>query len=143
MTQQITHFIVNHWLLSTAFILVLILLLIEELRGKQGGSRLSPTDAIALINNHRAGIVDVRDQEAFNSGHIVNAMHIPQADLMKNLEKLKKYRERERPLILVCNAGHNSQQMVGKLRKQGFGAVYSLAGGLQAWKNASLPLTKN
>ncbi|HVV69567.1 MAG TPA: rhodanese-like domain-containing protein [Gammaproteobacteria bacterium] len=141
MTQQLTHFIINHWLLSGAFILVLILLLIEELRGKQGGNRLSPQDAVTLINNHRAGVVDIRDRESFDAGHIVNAIHIPQADLMTSLDKLKKYRDRA--VLLTCNSGHNSQVMAAKLRKQGFSSVYSMAGGLQAWKAANLPLTKS
>jgi rhodanese-related sulfurtransferase len=141
MIQQFTQFILNHWLLWSALLIVLILLLLEELRGKQGGHRLSPQQAVDLINNHRAGVVDIRDLDAFKSGHIVNAIHIPQTDLVNNLEKLKKYREK--PLILTCNNGQNSQLMAVKLRnKQGFTTVYSIAGGLQAWKQADLPLTK-
>lgn len=140
MTQQLIHFIANHWLLSCALIVVLILLFIEELRGRHSASHVTEADAIKLINQQRAGVVDIRDKEAFDSGHIVNALHIPQADLMNNLDKIKKYREK--PLLLVCNSGHNSQTMAAKLRKQGFTTVYSLAGGLQAWKAAGLPLVK-
>ncbi|MFT3741420.1 MAG: rhodanese-like domain-containing protein [Gammaproteobacteria bacterium] len=135
---QLTQFIAHHWMLVVALIIVLVLLLTEELRHKRGGRRISASDAVQLINREKACVLDIRDRTAYDKGHIVNAIHIPQADVLGDLEKIKKYRDK--PLILVCNMGQNSIVVQGKLQKQGFNQVFVLAGGLQAWKNADLPL---
>lgn len=139
--EQLTHFIMNHWILSATFAVIFILLMIEELKGKQGGDRLSPADVTHAINREKAVVVDIRDQESYASGHIVNAIHIPQDTLLASLNKLKKYQDK--PVILVCNNGNNSSLMLSKLRKEGLSKVYCLAGGVQSWKVAGLPLTKS
>ncbi len=137
MMPQIFEFIARHWLLVAAFAIIIILLIIEEIRNKQGGNRLSPQGAIQLINHERAVVIDLRSKEAFNSGHIVNALHIPQAELASNLDKIRKYQDK--PVILLGDTGQ-PLTLVTQLRKKGYTKVFTLAGGLQAWKTAGLPL---
>jgi rhodanese-related sulfurtransferase len=42
---------------------------------------------------------------------------------------------------VVCATGNRSASACGNLKKHGFGKVFSLGGGVSAWRDASLPLT--
>jgi len=140
--DQFLQFIINHWALSAAFIAILLLLLLVEIKSNMGGNRLSPADVTRMINRENAVVVDIRSSDQFSDGHIVNAINIPQADMVDNAaNKLKKYQNK--PLVLVCNTGQNALLLTKQLTKAGFTRVYVLAGGLQNWRNAGLFLTKN
>jgi rhodanese-related sulfurtransferase len=56
------------------------------------------------------------------------------------LEKLKQYQER--PIVVVCANGQTSPQEGNKLKHKGFENVSFLSGGIAAWKEEGLPLTK-
>lgn len=139
--QDIIQFLLSHWLLASAFLIVLALLLFEEARSKgMGGAALTPQMAIRLINRDEAVVVDCRDGHAFKEGHIITSMNFPQAELNQNLNKLAKYKEKT--LIIVCSTGQKSAAIATKLRKEGFVESKVLTGGLAAWKKADLPLEK-
>ena len=105
-----------------------------------GGKGLSPTEATILINRRKAAVLDLRDQEAFKAGHLPGAKHIDATGLSAAIEKLKL--DRNNPLILVCETGHQSRKASSEVKKLGFTEVASLDGGVQAWKAAALPLVK-
>ena len=46
------------------------------------------------------------------------------------------------PLIAICATGQTANNAVRKLRQAGFEDLYSVAGGINAWEGASLPLTR-
>lgn len=140
MLEQLTHFVINHWMLVTALIIILVLLLIEESKNRAGGNRLSPQDATRLINHEKAIVVDIRDTQEFAQGHPANALNLPYTDIMNNLVKLKKYKDK--PIILIDQQGQRAQLTAHKLQKQGFSRVYSFAGGIPTWTGAGFPLTK-
>ncbi len=105
-----------------------------------GGKGLSPTEATILINRRKAAVLDLREAEAFKSGHLPGAKHIDAAGLTAAIEKLKL--DRNNPLILVCEAGTHSRKAIAEVKKMGFVEVAALDGGVQAWKAAALPLVK-
>ncbi len=140
--KQYLQFFINHWILWSAFILIIITILFEEIRGRvQGVSRLQPQDLTRLINQEDATIIDVRDNSAFMRGHIIRAINIPHTQMNESLEKLKKYKDK--PIVLVCANGQTSPQEGAKLRKNGFEKTYFLSGGISSWQGAGLPLTKD
>ena len=47
------------------------------------------------------------------------------------------------PIIVVCANGQESAKVVNILKTHGFKILYKMQGGLQAWKEADLPLVKN
>lgn len=141
MVEQLIQFITRHWVLFSALLFILLLLFREESKNKAGGFKLSLQDTTSLINHKHAILIDLRDNAAFESGHIVNAMNFPQADILSKLERLKKYQNK--PIILLDSAGQHANLIGGQLRKQGFMQVYCLAGGLQTWTVAGLPLIKS
>ncbi len=69
--QDIIQFAVHHWLLCGLFIVLLILLMLEEARSKGLLGQLGPQDLVQLINRESAVVVDIRNREAFKDGHIV------------------------------------------------------------------------
>lgn len=139
--QDILSFIQSHWMLSTALIIIFVLLLIVELiRQRQGARRVSPMEATQLINHQDAVLVDLRSADAFKTGHIVGAISIPFAELENKSKKLEKYKSK--PIILVCAAGLESARATTLLMKNGLSA-FILAGGIRSWRDAEMPLVKD
>nr|WP_250207806.1 rhodanese-like domain-containing protein [Curvibacter sp. CHRR-16] len=97
-------------------------------------------EAVQLINREKAVVVDVCSAQEFATGHIVGARNIPLTSLEAELPGAVK--NKQQPLILVCQSGARSSRAVSQARKLGFEKVYSLAGGLKAWGAANLPLEK-
>jgi len=142
MTKQIIQFIQNHWMLCSASMLVLALLLFEEIRGKiTGMPKISVQDTVLSLNREKAIVIDLRNQTAFSSGHILGAINIARADIDHNLKKLEPHKNQD--LILVDDTENDVSSVGSKLQNSGFIKVYVLAGGLNSWKDAQLPLSKN
>lgn len=138
--QEFIQFFAHHWLLSGILVILLILLMIEEAKSKGLLGQLSPQETVQKLNHDAGVIIDIRNREAFQSGHIVGAVNIPQAELTKDLSKLNKYKDR--PLIVVCNNGQAAGKVAMQLKKQSFDQVFALAGGFAAWKGAQMPIVK-
>jgi rhodanese-related sulfurtransferase len=139
--KQFLQFVINHWMLSLLLVVILVLLIIEELRGRIGGvPRVSPQDLTRMMNREDAVVVDVRDGNAFAKGHIIGAVNIPHTLINVNIEKLEKYQQQ--PIVMVCGRGQTSPQEAEKLHKKGFEKIYFLAGGLAAWQDAGYPLSR-
>ena len=109
----------------------------NRLRGIQEVDSLA---ALQLINHKNAFILDVREQNEYDSGHILNAKLIPLGKLKSRLGELEKFRERS--IVVVCRGGNRSNAAVALLNKEGFAQAISLAGGVVAWEKAKLPLEK-
>ncbi len=139
--KQFFQFLINHWLLSSIFILILLLIIYDEIRGRvQGVPRLQPHELTRLINREGAVVLDVRDSHAFMKGHIIGAINIPHTAIDANLKKLSQYKTL--PLVIVSANGQTGPQEGVHLKHQGFEKIYFLAGGLAAWQEAGLPLTR-
>jgi rhodanese-related sulfurtransferase len=102
-------------------------------------ANLTPAEATLLMNREDALVLDVRETGEWGSGHITGARHITLGQLDKRLSELDKFKEK--PIIVVCATGNRSSSACGQLKKNGFGKVYSLGGGISAWRDSSLPLT--
>ena len=139
--NQLIQFIINHWLLWLALVGIIIFLIFEETKGKAGGAeQVSSQQATNLINHEGGVVVDVREKEAFQNGHLTAALNLPLSDLQQNTNKLNKYKSK--PIILACNDGQISGKAAVLLKKAGFTKVYALSRGITAWQKAGLPLVK-
>jgi len=129
----------NPWLVSGLFASGLALLFYElRLKSRSIGSVSTPV-AVQLINKG-CSVVDLRDAEKFTAGHIVDSLNIPEAALADSLAKQKKP---GKSTLLVCDAGDRSGELAGRLRKEGNENIYSIAGGLDAWRRDNLPVVSN
>lgn len=138
--DQFVEFVGNHPALFGAFALVLLALIINELHGNlRGPKRLSTAEAIRLINDSDALIVDVRTPADFKKGHIINARNVPISKLGEQHKELAK--SKGKPVITYCALGSVAPTATDKLKAQGLDPVYVLKGGLNAWQAAGLPVT--
>lgn len=136
--ENLGEFIVNHWILSTLFVVLLWLVFSDTLNRKLSGLQLIDVDeAVRLNNQHKAVFVDIRDQAAFEKSHINDAVHVSQATIKEQDKPLKA---NDKPLIVVCDSGQTSRLAAKQLKTKGYDDVYVLRGGLNAWREAKLPL---
>lgn len=105
-----------------------------------GIKTLSAGEATLLINRQDALVVDVRETAEWSAGHIPSARHIALGHLGKHLSEIEKYKDK--PVIVVCASGNRSRSACRVLRKAGFQQVFNLGGGIRAWADAGLPMTK-
>ncbi|HPF58049.1 MAG TPA: rhodanese-like domain-containing protein [Candidatus Competibacteraceae bacterium] len=139
--SDFTEFALQNWLLfAAAFAILGMLLGSEILRRMRGITAVNATEALRLINDKEAWIVDIRDAAEYKSGHIPQARHIPSATLKGRVDELIK--AGDKPVIVYCRSGAAAQSACALLKKNGMVNVYSLSGGLSAWQEASLPISR-
>lgn len=105
-----------------------------------GVKEVGIAEALQLINHKNALVLDVREENEFKTGHILNSRLIPLGKLKERIGELERYREQ--PIVVVCRSGQRTNAACVLLGKQGFSLVYNLAGGILAWQKANLPLEK-
>ena len=83
--------------------------------------------AVELMESENVVVIDVRDKEEYNSGHIANAINIPLDDITSiNYDK-------ETIIILYCNTSIRSAEAAEELVNLGYSNIYNLDGGLLNW----------
>jgi rhodanese-related sulfurtransferase len=138
--ERLLDYITRHpFLAGGTAVLALAVLAYEASRARSGGQSVGPMDAVRLMNQG-AVLVDVRSQAEFDSGHILDAKHVPQDQLAGSVETLKKHKDKV--VIACCESGMRSGAAARVLQAQGFTKVVNLKGGLQAWRAENLPLVK-
>ena len=135
--NQLIEFSLRHPLLVGATVMALIAVLVYEIRVRSHSGVAVPAQEAVRLINQGATVVDVREADKFDGGHIVDAVNIPPEELAAKAEtRLKK----KRPVLLVCDTGSQSGRLVSTLRKAGFDNTWSLDGGLAAWQRYNLPV---
>ena len=129
----------NLILVAVAFISGAMLVWPAVRRGAAGAS-VSTLQATLLINQQNALVLDVREGAEYEKGHMLNARNIALGELESRAAEIEKYKAK--PLIVVCDDGNRSGRAATALRKQGFEQVFTLSGGIGAWRQAGLPLEK-
>ena len=106
----------------------------------RGIKEVDCTAALQLINHKNALVLDVRENDEYKAGHVLNSTLIPLGKLKERIGELEKYKDR--PIVVICRSGNRSGMACAMLGKQGFTQSYNLAGGVIAWQKANLPLKK-
>jgi len=136
---QLAEFITNHLVLSVLFIVVLSLLINNFVTDfRQGGASIEASEATRLMNRENAIMLDIRNKSEFSDGHILNATNIPFSEFDNRTSDLEKLRNQ--PVIICCKTGTTASLAASALNKLGFEKSYRLKGGIEGWKQASLPL---
>ena len=115
------------------------MLFLPQLQGAAGGN-LTASEAVLLINREKAVVIDVCEPTEYANAHIVGAKNIPLSRLEGQLAATVK--NKETPVILACASGMRSRRAVGIAKKLGYDNAQALAGGMKAWREASLPVEK-
>ncbi|MBC9252534.1 sulfurtransferase [Pseudomonas alcaligenes] len=137
MLAHLIEFATNHYLLTGAFAVLLVLLLVTELN--KGGKSLSTRELTALVNRDEGIVLDVRNHKDFATGHIVDALNIPYDKLGARIGELEKHKAKT--IIVVDAMGQHAGTVAGILQKAGFTAA-KLGGGIASWRGDNLPVVK-
>ena len=93
---------------------------------------MKPEDAKGRTDLH---LLDVREPDEWQAGHIAGSQHIPLGQLRERLREVPK----GKTILAVCRHGNRSDAATRGLRTLGY-PVENLDGGVTAWKQAGLPL---
>lgn len=81
-------------------------------------------------------LVDVREMDEFLELRAVGSAFVPISELGMRFAELP----RDQPLLMLCHSGGRSSRATAFLLQQGYSDVSNVAGGMMAWKRASLPM---
>ena len=85
-----------------------------------------------LDDSDRPLLLDVREQDEWQEGHLPGAVHVPRGNLEARIEAVLPDRSRE--IIVYCAVGARSAFAAKSLTELGYDNVASLAGGFTDWK---------
>ena len=124
------------WLMVLVVLVAGGLLLWPTISGARSGG-VSPTEAVRLMNREKASVIDVSEPGEFAAGHIVGSRNIPigRLEVAPELPKNKTL-----PIVLVCATGKRAAKAAKALEAKGYAKAVVLAGGLAAWRAASMPI---
>jgi molybdopterin/thiamine biosynthesis adenylyltransferase/rhodanese-related sulfurtransferase len=98
---------------------------------------VDPAEVNGLLDgNGNSGtiIVDVRESEEWDAGHIPGARHVPRGHLESRIEGAAP--DRSQRVVLYCASGNRSALAAHTLREQlGYENVASMTGGITLWKD--------
>jgi Rhodanese-related sulfurtransferase len=93
-----------------------------------------------LLSQTNLVILDVRTPEEFKSFHIAGATNIDFHG--SNFEQRINSLDKSKSYLVHCASGGRSGQSLKYFQKHDFQSIYHLDGGINAWKNAGLPVEK-
>ena len=140
-TQRFVEFITKNWFWCSAWFLITILLIQDmyDLLTRKHKT-VTPAKAVALLNDENTVVIDVREPHEFAKGHIENARLISIGKIDEKLYELEPHKDK--PILVICQQGTRSAHACKKLNKAGFSQVYELSGGMLAWEDQKLPISK-
>ena len=114
--------------------------MLNRLLQMAGGSSESETDVASVVKALEGDVtvLDVREPQEWQSGHIAGAIHIPLGDLARRAGEV----DASKPVVTVCRSGRRSLEAVRILRQAGLSDVKSMAGGMIAWQEARQPIVR-
>ena len=105
-----------------------------------------------LQQDSEAVLIDVRESSEFQQQHILGSVNYPRGVLEMNIHNHPKVAAAgcepaialeqlaTQHVYLLCRSGGRSALAAESLQRMGFAKVYSVAGGMQAWLDAALPV---
>lgn len=135
--DRLIEFVSNHYLLSSAFVVLAIALLLYETR--RAGKSLNTRELTQMVNAGQAVVLDIRQVKDFAAGHIVDAINIPRDKLASRTSELDKHKDKT--IVVVCDSGMTAGPACIELQKAGF-TTARLSGGINSWRGDNLPTVK-
>lgn len=138
--DRLLDYFTNHPLLAGAAVVMATLVLAYEIRRRgEHSAAVAPNQAIRMMNGG-AVLVDLRSTNQFKDGHIAGARNVPGDQLASDAKALEKLAGKT--LILYCDSGTTTAAAQRTLAAAGVKDVFSLRGGLAAWRQENLPVVK-
>jgi len=83
-------------------------------------------------------VLDVRERDAFDAGHIRGARHVARGQLELRIDQVLP--DPSVRVVTCCEFGKISTLAAATLRTMGFNRAVALDGGMKAWREAGYPL---
>jgi rhodanese-related sulfurtransferase len=93
-----------------------------------------------LDGGERFHFVDVREDNEFAVDRAAGARHIGRGVIERDIESLIP--DHDAPIVLYCGGGFRSALAADNLQQMGYRNVWSMDGGIRAWREAGYPLEK-
>ena len=93
-----------------------------------------------LENKERFHLVDVREDNEWDAGHVKGAVHLSKGIIERDIEK--KIPDHDAEIILYCGGGYRSALAADTLQQMGYRNVISMDGGWRAWNQNEYPTEK-
>ncbi|WLR49756.1 rhodanese-like domain-containing protein [Bacillus tianshenii] len=77
----------------------------------------------------KAQLIDVREPDEYNNGHILGARNIPLTQLRARRQEIRT----DKPVYLYCQSGMRSARAAGIVKKLGCNDISHLKGGFKKW----------
>lgn len=139
--QEYIDFASRNWHLFIVLAVVLVMIVwIEIRRATRGYKEVSLADAVLLINKEDALVLDVREANERGQGSIIDAKHVALSTLPQKLDDIAG--DKNKPVLVFCKMGNKSSQACKLLLNDNYTKVFGLKGGITAWINDQLPVTK-
>jgi len=84
-------------------------------------------------------ILDVRTQDEYDAGHLINAMLFPLSEIEDNIALIIQYQNTT--IIVHCRSGSRSRMASEILMQYNFTQVFNMLGGFNDWVGAGYPST--
>ena len=91
-----------------------------------------------LDKGERLLLVDTREDNEWEKGHIAGALHMGKGIIERDVEAAIPNRDRE--IILYCGGGFRSALAADNLRIMGYKNAVSMGGGWRTWKELGYPV---
>lgn len=83
-------------------------------------------------------LLDVRESTEFAAVRAPGAVLLPTSTFIARIDELPA----DRPLLVICHSGNRSAAVTGYLARSGRADVVNVAGGMDAWQRAGLPIRR-
>jgi len=138
---HLSEYVVHHWPYVALLVAMLIVLAVSEFRhATRSHGAISPGEAVRLLNTGALAL-DLRGPDDYKAGHIANARHVPGTAIADGDPNLMKWKDKI--VITYCETGMTGGAAARQLGRLGFTKAFNLRGGLAAWRQENLPLTRS
>lgn len=104
--------------------------------------RVNETDVPTVRARQKQGdtfyLVDVREDNEWNKGHLPGAIHLGKGVIERDIEGVIPDVDAE--IILYCGGGFRSALAAENLSRMGYTNVVSMDGGFRGWNEAGFPI---
>ena len=104
-----------------------------EISVQETNQRLQKKEPVVLL--------DIREKEEIAQGHIKGTVFLPQAQIDEMVETLLP--DKSIPVVVYCAGGIRSLAAAKLMREKGYARVYSMAKGINGWKEAGFEIASD
>ena len=98
----------------------------------EGWLAVKDVDQLSDAIDNGAFIIDVREADEYDQGHIAGAVNIPMRTIAQNVDEIPT----DQPVVVYCASGHRAAMSLAALQTMGLNGSRSFPGGYGAWESA-------